>query len=144
MWTLRPWPARPSALPGGLKPKTQKPIGNLGHAPKFVAIGNLGNDLLFVTIGSLGHALDFVTIGNLGNATKFVNIGNLGNCSGIAKSANDFGWENALGDGEGAKPPFIGNIGKIVMPFKLAKPHINRPLQYKINDKTANSPVIVL
>ena len=92
----------------------------MGHAPKFVAIGNLGNDLLFVTIGSLGHALDFVTIGNLGNDLLFVNIGNLGNCSGIAKIANDFSWLHAFGDGEGAKPPFIGNIGKIVMLFKLA------------------------
>ena len=120
MWTLRPWPARPSALPGGLKPKTRKPIGNLGHAPKFVAIGKLGNDLLFVTIGSLGHALDFVTIGKLGNDLLFVNIGNLGNGKTIAKIANGFGWENALGDGEGEKPKIIGNIGKIVMPKKLA------------------------
>lgn len=104
----------------------------MGHAPKFVAIGNLGNDLLFVTIGSLGHALDFVTIGNLGNNKT------------IAKIANDFSCENALGDGEGEKPKIIGNIGKIVMPFKLAKPYINSPLQYRINDKIANSPVIVL
>ena len=71
-------------------------------------------------IGNLGHALDFRTIGNLGNATKFVNIGNLGNDKPIAKIANDFGWQHALGDGEGTQPPFIGNIGKIVMPKKLA------------------------
>ena len=77
---------------GGLKPKTQKPIGSLGHALDFVAIGKLG------------HALDFRTIGNLGNAIDFVNIGILGNCSDIAKIANDFGWENALGGGEGEKP----------------------------------------
>ena len=108
MWTLRPWPARPSALPGGFKPKTRKPIGNLGHALDFVAIGKLG------------HALDFVTIGKLGNATKFVNIGNLGNCSDIAKIANDFGWLHASGGDGGEKPLVIGNIGKIVMPFKLA------------------------
>ena len=108
MWTLRPWPARPSALPGGLKPKTRKPIGNLGHAPKFVAIG------------SLGHALDFVTIGNLGNATKFVNIGNLGNCLKIAKIANSFERENKRGGRWGRKALVIGNIGKIVMLLKLA------------------------
>ncbi len=80
----------------------------------------MGNALDFRTIGKLGNALDFRTIGNLGNATKFVNIGNLGNCSDIAKIANDFGGLHAFGDGEGAKPPVIGNIGKIVMPFKLA------------------------
>jgi hypothetical protein len=116
----------------------------LGHAPKFVTIGNLGNDLLFVTIGSLGHALDFVTIGKLGNDLLFVNIGNLGNVLVVAKIANGFKRGNKRGGRWGRKAPFIGNIGKIVMPFKLAKPHINRPLQYKINDKTANSPVIVL
>ena len=104
MWTLRPWPARPSALPGGLKPKTRKPIGNLGHAPKFVTIGNLGNDLLFVTIGSLGHALDFRTIGKLGHALDFVNIGILGNCLKIAKIANGFGWQHASGGDGGEKP----------------------------------------
>ena len=65
--------------PGGFKPKTRKPIGNLGHAPKFVTIGNLGNATKFVNIGSLGYALDFVTIGNLGNGKT------------IAKIANDFG-----------------------------------------------------
>ena len=92
----------------------------MGYATKFVTIGNLGNDLLFVTIGKLGNALDFRTIGNLGNALDFVNIGILGNCSDIAKIANDFGWQHAFGDGEGAKPLFIGNIGKIVMPKKLA------------------------
>ena len=108
MWTLRPWPARPSALPGGLKAKNRKPIGNLSHAPKFVTIGNLG------------HALDFVTIGNLGNALDFVNIGILGNCSDIAKIANDFGCEDAFGGGEGGQPLFIGNIGKIVIMFQLA------------------------
>ena len=129
MWTLRPWPARPSALPGGLKPKTRKPIGNLGHVTKFVAIGNLGNDLLFVTIGSLGHALDFRTIGNLGNVLDFVNIGILGNCSDIAKIANGFERGNKRGGRWGQKALFIGNIGKIVMPFKLAKPYINKPLQ---------------
>ena len=106
--------------PGGLKPKTRKPIGNLGHAPKFVAIGSLGNDLLFVTIGSLGHALDFVTIGNLGNATKFVNIGNLGNGKTIAKIANDFERGNKRGGRWGRKALVIGNIGKIVMLLKLA------------------------
>lgn len=108
------------ALPGGLKPKNRKPIGNLGHAPKFVTIGNLGNDLDFRTIGNLGHALDFVTIGNLGNDLLFVNIGNLGNCSDIAKIANDFGWLHASGGGEGGQPLVIGNIGKIVMLLKLA------------------------
>ena len=108
MWTLRPWPARPSALPGGLKPKTQKPIGNLGHASKFVAIG------------SLGHALDFVTIGKLGNDLLFVNIGNLGNCLKIAKIANDFGRGNKRGGRWGRKALIIGNIGKIVMLLKLA------------------------
>ena len=92
----------------GPQAKTQKPIGNLGHATKFV------------TIGSLGHALDFVAIGNLGNAIDFVNIGILGNCSDIAKNANDFGWLHAFGDGEGTQPLFIGNIGKIVMLLKLA------------------------
>ena len=132
MWTLRPWPARPSALPGGSQAKNRKPIGNLGHAPKFVTIGNLGNDL------------DFRTIGNLGNALDFVNIGILGNCSDIAKIANDFGWQHASGGGEGAKPSVIGNIGKIVIMFQLAKPYTNKPLQYRINDKIANSPVIVL
>ena len=77
----------------------------------------------------MGHALDFVTIGNLGNDLLFVNIGILGNCLAIAKIANDFGCEDALGGGEGAKPKIIGNIGKIVMLFKLAKPYINKPLQ---------------
>ena len=96
------------ALPGGPQAKNPKPIGNLGHAPKFVTIGNLGN------------ALDFRTIGNLGNALDFVNIGNLGNCSDIAKIANDFGWENASGGGEGEKPKSIGKIGKIVTSEKLA------------------------
>ena len=116
----------------------------MGHAPKFVAIGSLGNALDFRTIGKLGHALDFRTIGNLGNALDFVNIGNLGNCSDIAKIANDFGWLHAFGDGEGEKPSVIGNIGKIVMPFKLAKPYTNKPLQYGKNDNIANSPIIVL
>ena len=92
----------------------------MGHAPKFVAIGNLGNDLDFRTIGKLGHALDFRTIGNLGNDLDFVNIGNLGNCLKIAKIANDLGWENAFGDGEGTQPLVIGNIGKIVVLLKLA------------------------
>ena len=92
----------------GPQAKTRKPIGNLGHATKFVTIGNLGNDLLFVAIGNLGNALDFV------------NIGILGNCSAIAKIANDFGWQHASGGGEGAKPSVIGNIGKIVMLLKLA------------------------
>jgi len=50
----------------------------------------------------------------------FVTIGTLGNCLNIAKSANDFGWLYASGGGEGEKPLVIGNIGKIVMPFKLA------------------------
>ena len=115
-------------------PRSQKPksIGNLGHALHFVAIGKLGN------------ALDFRTIGNLGNAIHFVNIGNLGNCSDIAKIANDFGWRVSVGCEEGEKLKIIGNIGKIVMPFKLAKPHTDRPLQYRINDNTANSPTIVL
>ena len=116
----------------------------MGHATKFVTIGNLGNDLLFVTIGKLGHALDFRTIGNLGNDLLFVNIGNLGNCLKIAKIANGFGWLHAFGDGEGEKPKIIGNIGKIVMPFKLATPYTNKPLQYGKNDNTANSPIIVL
>jgi hypothetical protein len=80
----------------------------------------LGHALDFVTIGKLGYVLDFVTIGKLGNATKFVNIGNLGNCSDIAKIANDFGWLHALGGDGGDQPLVIGNIGKIVMPFKLA------------------------
>ena len=104
----------------GPQTKNPKTIGNLGHVPKFVTIGNLGNDLLFVTIGKLGNALDFRTIGNLGNALDFVNIGILGNCSDIAKIANDFGWLHASGGGEGEKPKIIGNIGKIVMPEKLA------------------------
>ena len=91
----------------GPQAKNRKPIGNLGHAPKFVTIGNLGNDLLFVTIGKLGNALDFRTIGNLGN------------CFQIAKNANDFGWLHAFGGGEGGQPLFIGNIGKIVTPKKL-------------------------
>ena len=116
----------------GLKPKTRKPIGNLGHAPKFVAIGNLGNDLLFVTIGSLGHALDFRTIGNLGN------------CSAIAKISNSFERGNRRGGRWGRKALVIGKIGKIVMPFKLAKPYTNKPLQYGINDNIANSRVIPL
>ena len=120
MWTLRPWPTSRPDLPGGLKPKTQKPIGSLGHALDFVAIGKLGNDLLFVAIGKLGHALDFRTIGNLGNDLVFINIGNLGNCFAIAKIANDFGWQHASGGGEGEKPKIIGNIGKIVMLLKLA------------------------
>ena len=80
----------------------------------------MGNDLLFVAIGKLGNALDFRAISNLGNALDFVNIGILGNCSDIAKIANDFGWQHAFGDGEGEKPSVIGNIGKIVMPKKLA------------------------
>ena len=92
----------------GPQAKTQKPIGSLGHALDFVAIGKLGN------------ALDFRTIGNLGNDLLFVNIGNLGNGKRIAKIANDFGWFYASGGGEGEKPLVIGNIGKIVMPFKLA------------------------
>ena len=96
MWTLRPWPARPSALPGGPQAKNPKPIGNLGHATKFVTIGNLGNDL------------------------DFVNIGILGNCSDIAKIANDFERGNKRGGDGGEKPLFIGNIGKIVMLLKLA------------------------
>lgn len=104
----------------------------MGHALKFVAIGSLGNDLLFVNIGILGNALDFV------------NIGILGNCSDIAKNANDFGWLHAFGDGEGGQPLVIGKIGKIVMPFKLAKPYTNKPLQYGKNDNIANSPIIVL
>ena len=87
----------------GPQAKTQKPIGSLGHALDFVSIGKLGN------------ALDFRTIGNLGNAIHFVNIGNLGNCSDIAKIANDFGWENAFGGGEGEKP--IGHLGKFGNPF---------------------------
>ena len=74
----------------------------------------------FRTIGNLGNALDFRTMGNLSNAMHFVTIGNLGNCSDIAKIANDFGWENASGGGKGEKPKIIGNIGKIVMPKKLA------------------------
>jgi hypothetical protein len=61
----------------------------LGHAPKFV------------TIGSLGHALDFVTIGNLGNDKT------------IAKIANDFGWQHALGDGEGEKPQLLAILAKL-------------------------------
>lgn len=104
-----PAPADRSAGPTrGPQAKTQKPIGSLGHALDFVAIGKLGN------------ALDFRTIGNLGNDMHFVTIGNLGNCFAIAKIANDFGWENALGGGEGEKPKTIGNIGKIVTPEKLA------------------------
>ena len=71
-------------------------------------------------IGKLGNALDFRTIGNLGNDLVFINIGNLGNCFAIAKSANDFGWLHAFGGGEGTQPKIIGNIGKIVMPKKLA------------------------
>ena len=142
-------PDRPGRrpYPGGLKPKTptdRRPIGNLGHAPKFVTIGNLGNATKFVTIGKLGHALDFVAIGNLGNAIHFVNIGNLGNCFQIAKIANRFGWLHASGGGEGGQPLVIGNIGKIVTSKKLATPYINKPLQYGINDNTANSPIIVL
>lgn len=115
-------PDRPGRrpYPGGLKPKTRKPIGNLGHATKFVTVGNLGNDLDFVTIGKLGHALDFVTIGKLGNDLLFVNIGNLGNCLAVAKIANDFGGLHAFGDDGGGQLKIIGNIGKIVMPFKLA------------------------
>ena len=104
-----PAPADRSAGPTQ-GPRSQKPksIGSLGHALDFVAIGKLGN------------ALDFRTIGNLGNAMHFVTIGNLGNCFAIAKIANDFGWLHAFGGGEGEKPKIIGNIGKIVMPFKLA------------------------
>ena len=104
----------------GLQAKTQKPIGNLGHA------------LDFVSIGKLGHALDFRTIGNLGN------------CSAIAKISNSFERGNRRGGRWGRKALVIGNIGKIVIMFQLAKPYINRPLQYKINDKIANSRVIVL
>ena len=88
-----PAPADRSAGPTrGPQAKTQKPIGNLGHALDFVAIGKLG------------HALDFRTIGKLGNDLLFVNIGNLGNCFAIAKIANDFGWLHASG-GDGAKSP---------------------------------------
>ena len=97
----------------GPQAKTRKPIGNLGHAPKFVTIGNLGNDLLFVTIGKLGNVLDFRTIGNLGNDLLFVNIGILGNCFAIAKIANDFGWQHAFGDGEGAKPYSLAILAKL-------------------------------
>ena len=104
-----PAPADRSAGPTrGLQAKTRKPIGSLGHALNFVSIGKLGN------------VLDFRTMGNLGNVIHFVTIGNLGNCFAIAKIANVFGWENALGGGEGEKPKIIGNIGKIVMPEKLA------------------------
>jgi len=104
-----PAPADRSAGPTrGPQAKTQKLIGSLGHALDFVAIGKLGN------------ALDFRTIGNLGNDMHFVNIGNLGNCSDIAKIANDFGWLHASGGDGGEKPKIIGNIGKIVMPKKLA------------------------
>lgn len=92
----------------------------------------------------MGHALDFRTIGNLGNDLDFVNIGILGNCLKIAKIANDFERGNKRGGRWGRKAPVIGNIGKIVMPFKLAKPHINNSLQYRINDKIANSPTISL
>lgn len=108
------------ALPGGLKPKTQKPIGNLGHALDFRTIGSLGNDL------------DFRTIGILGNGRI------------IAKNANGFERGNKRGGRWGRKALFIGNLGKIVMPFKLAKPYINKPLQYGKNDNIANSPIIVL
>ena len=104
----------------GLQAKTQKPIGKLGHALDFVAIGKLGHALDFRTIGNLSNAMHFVTIGNLGNDLVFVNIGNLGNCFAIAKIANDFVWFHASGGGEGEKPKIIGNIGKIVMPEKLA------------------------
>ena len=75
--------------PGGLKPKTRKPIGNLGHAIDFRAIGNLGNDL------------------------DFVNIGILGNCSDIAKIANDFGWLHAFGGGEGEKPQLLAILARL-------------------------------
>ena len=113
-----PAPADRSAGPTrGPQAKTQKPIGKLGHALDFVAIGKLGN------------ALDFRTIGNLSNAMHFVTIGNLGNCSDIAKIANDFGCEDAFGGGEGEKPLVIGNIGKIVVMFQLARPYTDRPLQ---------------
>ena len=53
------------------------------------------------------------------------------------------GGISAGGDG-GEKLKIIGNIGKIVMLLKLAKPYTNKPLQYRINDKIANSRVIVL
>jgi len=92
----------------GPQTKNRKPIGNLGHALDFVAIGKLGN------------ALDFGTIGNLGNDLLFVNIGNLGNDKTIAKIANDFGGGISAGGDGGTQPKIIGNIGKIVMPFKLA------------------------
>lgn len=116
-----PAPADLSAGPTrGPQAKTRKPIGSLGHALDFVAIGKLGNALDFRTIGNLSNAMHFVTIGNLGNDLLFVNIGNLGNCSDIAKIANDFGWQHASGGRGGRKAPIIGNIGKIVMPFKLA------------------------
>lgn len=120
MWTLRLQPTGWPDLPGGLQAKTQKPIGSLGHALDFVAIGKLGNALDFRTIGNLSNAMHFVTIGNLGNDLLFVNIGNLGNCSAIAKIANDFVWLHASGGDGGEKPKIIGNIGKIVMPEKLA------------------------
>ena len=116
-----PAPADRSAGPTrGLQAKTQKPIGSLGHATKFVTIGKLGHALYFRTIGNLSNAMHFVTIGNLGNDLLFVNIGNLGNCSAIAKIANDFVWLHASGGDGGEKPKIIGNIGKIVMPEKLA------------------------
>lgn len=104
-----PAPADRSAGPTrGPQAKTRKPIGSLGHALDFVSIGKLGN------------VLDFRTIGNLGNAMHFVTIGNLGNCSDIAKIANDFGGGTSAGGDGGEKPKIIGNIGKIVMPKKLA------------------------
>ena len=104
-----PAPADRSAGPTrGPQAKTQKPIGSLGH------------DLDFVAIGKLGDALDFRTIGNLGNDMHFVTIGNLGNCFAIAKIANDFDGGTSAGGRWGRKAPIIGNIGKIVMPFKLA------------------------
>ena len=97
----------------GPQAKTQKLIGNLGHALDFVAIGKLGNALDFRTIGNLGNDLVFINIGNLGNAMHFVTIGNLGNCSDIAKIANDFGWLHASGGGEGEKLQLLAILAKL-------------------------------
>ena len=53
------------------------------------------------------------------------------------------GGDKRGGDG-GEKPSVIGNIGKIVIMFQLAKPYIDNSLQYGKNDNIANSPIIPL